>query len=281
MTRLAWDKSGERIYQTGVDRGVLYVPDDDNTTYRGVPWNGLTAIDQEEEGLSQTPLYFDGEIYQIARALGDFQASMKAYTYPEEFEQFEGTAQVSPGLFAYNQPVRKQFGLSYRTKIGNDIQGLDLGYKIHLCYKLSAIPDTRSFGTMDQQNSPSLFGWTIQGVPMPLSGHRPTAHLVLDTRYMDPLLVEYLERVLYGDEANDPRLPSPEEIKDLITNWSLITIIDNGDGTWTAVGPDANVHYRDAIEEFVDNTFYDQTYFIIEGGDATFIDSDTYRIKSN
>lgn len=278
--RLSWDKADEKIYQLGVDRGVLYPEGSD-----AVAWNGLISVDETEDGLATTDYFFDGTKYLIARTLGDFAASLKAYTYPEEFEEYDGITKVTGGLFAYNQPVRKTFGLSYRTMVGNAIQGTRLGYKIHLCYNLSATPDARTYQTLSGPEDPSSFGWSISGIPEQLSGHRPTAHVVLDTRYMPAEMVQALESVLYGSEYRAGRLPTPEELRFFIEDWSTVTIVDNGDGTWTAYGPSSSIYFigdDPGITEPIQEHFEQpNTIFEIDGADVTYIDEDTYTIKSS
>lgn len=260
MTAIVWDEVGERRYETGVDRGVLYLTDDS-----GVPWNGLTSVTEKTTGNSESPLYFDGVKYGEHLAIGDFSATLKAYTYPDEFLEFEGIIDVGNGLFVTGQ-MPKRFGLSYRTKIGNDLEGLDHGYKIHILYNLLATPSPKTFDAISDAQV-SEFSWEISAVPGEISGLRPTAHVILDTRFMDPLLISDIERTLYGDSGANPQLPRISTLVSYIGSWVIIRITDNLDGTWTAEGPD------DLI------TMLDATTFQITQANAVYLDADTYVIS--
>lgn len=231
MTVLTWDDPGTRIYESGVDRGVLYLPGG-----LGIPWNGLISVDEQVSGNSQDALYYDGIKYADVVVPGDFAATMKAYTYPDEFLPFEGTLEVNNGMFVTNQtPAR--FGLSYRTKVGSDTDG-DLGHKIHVLYNLLASPGAKTHQSIADSESPIEFEWSITAVPSEAPGFKPTAHLIFDTRKMSPLLLADIEQTLYGDDITAPSLPPINIFVTFISEWVLIRITDNLDGTWTAEGPD-------------------------------------------
>lgn len=261
MTAVVWDQVGTRYYEAGVDRGILYLP-----SGNGVPWNGLLSVNEQVSGNEGTPIYFDGIKYGSVMALGDFAATLRAYTYPDEFLQFEGTLYVGNGLFVTNQQTTR-FGLSYRTKIGNDVEGDDLGYKIHVLYNLTAVPAQRNFQTFTADHNALEFEWNISAIPGEVSGFQPTAHLIFDTRLMDPLLLADIENTLYGDELNDAALPELSSLTSFIGSWVIIRIIENFDGTWTAEGPDNLI------------TMLDATTFEIIQANAEYLDANTYVIS--
>jgi len=210
MTALAWDQPGEKTFQTGVDRGVLYLSDG-----TAVVWNGLTGVD-EASSVEIKASYLNGFKYLEYAAPGDFSGSLKAFTYPDEFDSVVGIIEVATGLSYYDQPS-VQFGLSYRTKIGNDILGVDLGYKIHILYNLLANPDTFSFNTEGESTEAMEFSWALSGSPVKLSGHRPTCHFVVDSRTTPSETLTALEELLYGTVSTDPALPTIDDILDLFT----------------------------------------------------------------
>lgn len=263
MTQLAWDQVGERRFETGVDRGVLYLPDGG-----GIAWSGLTGVDENSEDTS-TPFYLDGIKYLNAESIGDFKAVLKALTYPDEFEPFIGIGSFGDGLMIGEQPT-KRFGLSYRTRIGDDLSGIDAGYKIHILYNVSATPSVNNYQSLGAQIAPLEFSWALSTSPMIVSGHRPTAHIVIDSTKLDLDILGGLESILYGTDSTDPSLPTLAEFLDLLETWQSITITDNGDGTWTAssIGPD------DLI------VMLDDTTFQINKADATYLDEDTYEIST-
>lgn len=260
MPVLVWDNSDDRVYESGLDRGVLYLPDGS-----GVPWNGLTSV-IEKFDKSTSPVYYDGMKISDLVVLGDFSASLSAVTYPDEFSEIEGLAFTRNGLFFSDQPP-KTFGLCYRTQIGND--GSAEGYKIHVLYNLTAIPSDKTYATMSVDPSLVEFEWSITAIPEEIAGLRPTAHLIINTIDMDPLLLEELESVLYGAQyGNATLLPMPELIT-LINNFFRFEIIDHGDGTWSAI-----TEYL----EFIDVDIYNQ--FNILGINAWYLDNSTYVVAS-
>lgn len=261
MPTLLWDEVGTRMYETGVDRGVLYLQDGS-----AVPWNGLTSVTEKIAGAEGAPIYFDGVKYGDALAIGDFSASLKAYTYPDEFMEVEGVSDAGNGLYLGNQQTTR-FGLSYRTKIGNDEEGIDFGYKIHVLYNLTAIPVQKSFRAT--LNAPVEFEWNITSVPEKVPGFRATAHLIFDTRFMSPFLLQDIEDTLYGDGITEPRLPSLSTLVTFASSWVIIRITDNGDGTWTAEGPDEMFSMLDA------------TTFQITQANAEYLDADTYTVSDS
>lgn len=214
MTKLTWDGVGERFYETGVDRGVFYESDGS-----AVPWNGLTSVQEDFGGDSTTPHYLDGIKFNDSQTTGDFVATIKAITYPDEFLEYEGISETDTGLYVDGQP-HKTFGLSYRSLIGNDVFGLDLGYKIHILYSLVAIPDIPTYLTIGDRSSAAEFSWKLLGTPQLVPNYRPTAHVIADSRYFDPTSLVALENVLYGDETNDAYLPELSNLVDFAVNWA-------------------------------------------------------------
>lgn len=261
--KLAWDKVGEKTFQTGIDRGVLYLNDG-----RAVAWNGLISV-EEVTTAEIKPYYLDGVKYMNNVIPGDFQGKLKAFTYPEEFNEVNGIAVVSPGLFYHDQPV-KSFGLSYRTGRGNDTKGLDLGYEIHILYNLVAIPDSVGFDTLtqDSQIKPYEFSWTLTGRPVKLEKNRPTVHISILSTETDPGILQVIEDILYGTDVSLPRLPTITEIAHFFGYFGALIIVDNGDGTWTAI---------DESDTYI--TMLSETEFQIAGANATFLDATTYEIS--
>jgi hypothetical protein len=230
--RIEWDQAGDRIYETGLDRGVLYLEDG-----TGVPWNGLVSFDDALSSSGSDVFVFDGNIFANLPTSGDFSGKIQALTYPDEFLEYDGYVEVEPGLFADNQN-RKPFSLSFRTLVGDDVSDLALGYKIHILYNLTAAPQPVANKTADSNVSPMDFVWSLTSVPETVTGYAPTAYVIFDSRYLDPIVLEQLEDALYGTDVSPPELPSLEE---LVPLGFLIVITDNGDGTWTATGPDSLV----------------------------------------
>lgn len=207
MARVLWDQVGVRRFETGLDRGVLYLPD--NT---GVAWNGLTSVEEDLSDIAVESFYLDGIKYLNRRSVGDFSATMKALTYPDEFLQFEGLSEVNPGFIASNQAVNRTFGLCYRTIVGNDEDGVDHGYKLHILYNLTAKPANKSYSTLSSATSPLEFSWTISGIPVYIEGFRPTVHFVIDSTSVLYDVMSDFEDLLYGTDITSPKLPDIETL---------------------------------------------------------------------
>lgn len=206
MTRLVWDEPGSKIYETGVDRGVLFP-----RSGPGVPWVGLVAVNEEASGGDITPLYFDGVKYMDIQAATDFEATIEAYSAPSEFGECDGTKQISPGLFVTQQP-RKTFGFSYRTLIGNDLESIDYGYKLHIVYNATAAPANRNYATIKENFDAPTKSWKVSTVPPPASLYKPTAHFVIDSTKVDPYMLQDLESYLYGRDDRDANLLTQDEV---------------------------------------------------------------------
>lgn len=206
MPRLSWDGVGERLYETGVDRGVLYVSD-----APGVAWPGLISVDESPSGGEAKPHYIDGVKYLNISAAEEFEATLNSFYSPVEFGPCDGVVSVQNGLFATQQP-RKQFGFSYRTKVGNDVHGSDYAYKIHLVYNALAAPSSRNNSTLGDSADPSTFSWAITTLPPSITGYKRTSHLVIESRSTDPTILANVEDVLYGDDSDAASLPSPDDL---------------------------------------------------------------------
>lgn len=206
MAKLEWNKFGERFYETGVDRGVLYLDGE-----AGVPWNGLISVKEDPTGGEAEGYYLDGIKYANLAALEEFQATLEAFSAPEEFSACDGTQSLGLGLFV-TQQVREEFGLSYRTLVGNDLLQSDYGYKIHLVYNCLAAPANRENNTLSRDVDPMHYSWTITTVPPILGGVRPTAHYVVDSTKAEAATLAALEDILYGTDTDQPRLPTVQEL---------------------------------------------------------------------
>lgn len=225
MARLEWDKTGERFYETGTDRGVLYVAS--NGTYpTGVAWNGLTGVDENPSGAEANAQYADNIKYLELRSAEDFGATVTAYTYPDEFEQCDGSAEPTEGMYI-GQQARKMFGMSYRTKIGNDTDGDEHGYYVHLIYGATASPSQRSYKTINDSPEPIEFSWEVTTTPVNITGYKPVAHVRINSTKADPENLAVLESVLYGSngegnaEGRTASLPLPDAVKTILTTGQI------------------------------------------------------------
>lgn len=215
MARLIWDEVGQRFFETGVKNGVLYVQDNDGAYKNGVVWNGLTAVTESPSGAEETPLYADDVKYLTLRSAEEFGATVEAYTYPEEFEQCDGSASIADGV-TIGQQARRAFGLCYRTSVGNDIQGQNYSYKLHLIYGCTVAPSEKSYSTINDNPEAITFSWELSTVPVPVDGFSPTASLVIDASKVEKGKMQQLEDALFGDEANEAKLLLPNEIMELL-----------------------------------------------------------------
>lgn len=261
MTVLEWDKVGERLFQSGVDRGVLYLKDG-----RVVPWNGIKSVEDNTDAELKS-YYLDGIKILDHVVPGDYAGKLTAFTYPEEFDEILGAVTVNTGLTFYEQES-KSFNLSYRTKIGSDLDE-NYGYKIHLLYNLVAVSEAQSFQSLSDQPTLSEFAWSLSGTPPvgSVDGLRPTVHISINSIETNPARLQDIENILYGTEETNPRFPSLLEMRILFGEIGGLYIIDNGNGTWTALDPS-----DDFIESIVDGVF------TIDHADATYLDADTYTI---
>ena len=219
MSKLVWDQTGEHYYETGVKMGVLYPQSNSGTYPKGVVWNGLTAVTESPSGAEATPLYADDTKYLNLYSAEEFGATIEAYTYPDEFAECDGSAEVATGV-TIGQQKRKAFGLCYRTTIGNDTEGNDHGYKIHIIYGAMASPSEKAYATINDSPEAITFSWEVTTTPVSVSGFKPTASVTIDSTKVDEAKLKQLEAILYGDNGSsstaDARLPLPDEIVTLI-----------------------------------------------------------------
>lgn len=215
MPRLEWDKVGERVFETGVDRGVLYIPDNNGVYATGVPWNGLTTVTESPSGAESTPQYADNIKYLNLTSAEEFGATIEAFTYPEEFAQFDGGVILKGGIVV-GQQARKTFGLSYRTRIGNDVDE-SLGYKLHLVYGCKAAPSERAYATVNDSPEALAFSWEITTTAVAVTGYKPTALLTIDSTKVAAADLVLLENELWGDATGTPNLPLPDDVLALFT----------------------------------------------------------------
>lgn len=215
MAKLVWDKSGERLFETGVSKGVLY-PQVNGAYPNGVVWNGLTSVTESPSGADITDLWADNIKYASIRAAESFGATIEAYTYPDEFAACDGSAELVPGVFL-GQQKRSPFGLSYRTQIGSDTDtSAAEAYKLHIIYGATAAPSDRSYSTMNESADAVTFSWELSTTPVSVEGHKPTASLTIDSSKINAAKLEALETILYGAADSAPRLPLPDEIASLM-----------------------------------------------------------------
>lgn len=268
MTQLTWGDQGSRLYEAGVDRGVLFIGS--NT---GVPWNGLTAITEKPSGAAATASYFDGVRYLTAFSGEEYAATLEAFYSPVEFDQCDGSMSLNPlvgGFSAQHQP-RQPFGLTYRTKLGNDIDGTNYGYKIHFVYNCYALPSQKAYKTLDAAADIDTLSWDL--VANPIIGvtgtgvdgtivAAPTAHFVIDTSTASESEVAAVEQILYGSPTTESRLPLPAEIISIMAADQFIFIEDNGDGTFTATS--------NAVIDNGDGTYSMADPDLVDNGDGTF-----------
>ena len=247
MARLTWDSIGERFYFVGLDRGVLYLP--------------------SVAGGGPKPFYLDGIKYLNVSGSEEFEATINAYTYPDEFLECDGTAEVRPGMFLTQQP-RVEFGLSYRTLVGNDVDGIDHAYRIHILYNALASPSPWVNKTIDSAVDPGTFGWDVTTRPAETEGYKPASHVILDSRDLQPEHLSIIEDILYGTDEDPARLPDFDELMEILDTDIGFVVTDNLDGTWTAVGSSSYIEMLSA------DTFQ------ISVSTAVPIDADTYTLSS-
>lgn len=216
--KIKWDEAGKRLYETGVDHGVLFPMGEDNAYDKGVPWYGLSAVNESPSGGEPNPVWADNIKYLNLMSAEDFGATIEAYTYPDEFEACNGCAEIAPGV-TISQQDRKMFGFCYRTLIGNDTVGTNYGYKLHLVYGAQASPSEKNNQTVNDSPEAATMSWEISTTPVSVPNFKPTAHLVIDSTKTDKAKLAKLEEMLYGtdgDQATEPTLPMPEKVIELL-----------------------------------------------------------------
>lgn len=218
MSKLVWDKTGERLYETGVKQGVLYPMDTKGTYPKGVAWNGLTNVTESPSGAEATALYADDIKYLNLMSNEEFGGTIEAYTYPDEFAECDGSASLAAGVYI-GQQARKTFGFCYRTTLGNDVDSNAHGYKLHLVYGALASPSEKAYATINDSPEAITFSWEFSTTPVNVTGFKPTASLTIDSTKVDAEKLAALEKVLYGDDADDTttaRLPLPDEVAQIM-----------------------------------------------------------------
>ena len=218
MSKLVWDKTGERLYETGVKQGVLYLLGSGGTYTKGVAWNGLTNVTESPSGAEATPLYADDIKYLNLMSTEEFGGTIEAYTYPDEFAECDGSASLANGVYI-GQQARKTFGFCYRTTLGNDVDNNNYGYKLHLVYGALASPSEKAYGTINDSPEAITFSWEFSTTPVNVTGHKPTASITIDSTTVDAEKLAALEKILYGDDADstEARLPLPDEVAQIMT----------------------------------------------------------------
>lgn len=216
MSKLTWDNIGERLFETGVKQGVLYPIQSDGKYTKGVAWNGLTAVTESPSGAEATPLYADDIKYLNLLSNEEFGATIEAYTYPDEFAECDGSAELATGVMI-GQQKRKVFGLCYRTTIGNDVDGNDHGYKLHLIYGCLAAPSEKAYSTINDSPEAITFSWEVTTTPVNVEGFKPTSQITIDSTKADPTKLAALEAVLYGGAETEAKLPLPDEVATLMS----------------------------------------------------------------
>lgn len=216
MAKLIWDKVGERFYETGVSNCALYVYDDVAQDFgAGVAWNGITSITETPSGAEANAIYADNIKYLSLLSAEEFGASIEAYTYPEQFEECDGSAAIAPGVMI-GQQARKKFCLAYKTIKGNDIQNDSYGYKLHLIYNCNAAPSERAYSTINDSPEAIAFSWEISTTPVAVTGHKPTSILTIDSAKVDAGKLASVEEALFGGDAEEAKILMPDEVLALL-----------------------------------------------------------------
>lgn len=215
MSKLVWDQTGEREYETGVKNGVLYPQGEGGTYPKGVAWNGLISVTESPSGAEATALYADDIKYLNLMSNEEFGATIEAYMSPEEFDQCDGTASLATGV-SIGQQKRKTFGMAYKTTIGNDVDGNDYGYKIHLIYGALAAPSEKAYSSINDSPEAMTLSWEVSTTPVTVNGFKPTATVVIDSTKVDKKKLTALEDILFGTESKEARLPLPDEIVSIV-----------------------------------------------------------------
>ncbi|MDR1753388.1 MAG: hypothetical protein LBR74_00575 [Eubacterium sp.] len=213
--RIIWDDVGEKLYETGVRQGVLYVRDGTGAYPKGVPWNGLSAVSESPTGAEATAIYADDVKYLSLMSAEEYGCTIEAYTYPDEFAACDGSGELVEGVLVGQQP-RKTFGFCFRTNIGNDVELNEYGYKLHIVYGALASPSEKAYATINDSPEAITFSWEVTTTPVAVPGFRPTASITIDSTKADAAKLVALEDILYGSEDADPRLPLPAEIQTLM-----------------------------------------------------------------
>lgn len=211
MSKLVWDQTGEKLYETGVSNGVLYKQKTDGTYDKGVAWNGLTGVTESPSGAEPSPIYADNIKYLTLVSTEEYGATVEAYMYPDEFAECDGSAEVTKGV-TIGQQDRTPFGMAYKTIVGNDTEKNSYGYKLHVIYGATAAPSEKGYATVNDSPEAMALSWELSTTPVPVTDRKPTASMVIDSTKADPAKLKALEDILFGTDETEPRLPLPDEI---------------------------------------------------------------------
>lgn len=272
MTRLLWDQVGEKVYETGVDRGVLYIPDNAGAYVNGYAWNGLTTVTESPSGAESNPQYADNIKYIDLTSAEIFGATVEAFTYPDQFAQCDGTALVN--AIGVGQQTRKSFGLAYRTLKGNDVTGTAYGYKLHLVYGATAAPSEKAYGTVNDSPEAVTFSWDVTTTPAPVGtinsvDYKPTSILTIDSTKVVAANLTALENLIYGTAGVDPRLPPPAEVIGLFAG-SLTTVTSITAPTATSAGV-ITIPTTTGVDYLIDGAVVTGTYTIVGIGNSKIV----------
>lgn len=261
MTALVWDAVGDRRFETGVDRGVLYIPNSAGAYTTGFAWNGLSKVSEKPTGAASNKQYADNQVYLNLVSTEQFEADLEAFTYPDEFGQCDGTAEPEPGV-AIGQQTRKSFGLSYRTKVGNDVNQ-DLGYKIHLVYGATAAPSAKDFQTVNDNPAAIAFSWSISTTPVAVTGYKPAATITIDSTKVSATALANLEQQLYGTAGVDPALPTPDAVLALFAG--TVTVVTPTAPTYDAGTHTITIPTVTGVTYYIDDVVVTGTYVLTSG----------------
>jgi hypothetical protein len=258
MSKINWDSTGSRFYETGVDRGVLY-----DSNGLATPWNGLTSLVENTSSMTETVNFIDGYRYMNKISLDTYSATLSAFTYPDVFSEYVGESYFGD---RFSKP--RYFNLSYRTMVGNDINGIDNGYKLHLVYNAIAKPSTSDYISYGSQVTPTVFSWDIETNPVDIQGLKPSSHIILDSNKVNQSTLLLIEDILYGTDSEDARFITIEELLSIFDENSYFRIIDHGDGSFSAIGDD---EYVSLVED---------TVFELNSPSVVITSDDSYRATS-
>lgn len=258
MSKLIWDEDKKRTYETGVSKGVLYPVQDDGKYSLGVAWNGLTAVTESPSGAEATPMYADNIKYLNLISAEEFGATVEAYTYPQEFEACDGSAELQPGV-CVGQQDRKKFGMAYRTVFGNNDKGNNYGYKLHLIYGATAAPSEKAYNTINDSPEAITFSWELTTTPVSVNNMKPTASVTIDSTKVDLDKLKILEGILYGNESENPRLPLPDEIAEIFKE-EIRTL----EATPSVINGASGVSVTDPITITFNNPITKESIFMID-----------------
>lgn len=252
MSKLIWDQTGQKLYEMGVKNGALYVQDTNGAYPKGVAWNGLTTVTESPSGAEASPIYADDIKYINLISAEEFGATIEAYTYPDEFSVCDGSASLATGV-NIGQQARKSFGLAYKTTLGNDTEGDDHGYKLHIIYGALAAPSEKEYASINDKPEAITFSWEVTTTPVNVTGKKPTASLIIDSTKADPEKLAALEKILYGDTGVDARLPLPDEIAAIFAGETpsalTVTAVPADEATAVSVSSNLVLTFNNAISE--------------------------------